>query len=141
MPEPILISAYLARLEPLPTYYGTERCDFCGRRIRGNRHSIVGGAAVFNFHHGRRACRRAAREELSRHRTCVVMPPESSRDVDPAAYGAALAGFDYVTLPWWMRRVPERWLDELRREVAVKVGGIVERACYLKANGLEDGDA
>lgn len=141
MPDLTPIAFCIEELPPLPTYDGTEVCDFCRRRIRGNRHSIVSDGAAFNFHHGRRACRRAARDELSQHRAGVVMPPESSRDVDPAAYGAALAGFDYVTLPWWMRWVPERRLDELRREVAVKVGGIVERQCFVTANGLEDGNA
>lgn len=137
MPEPTVISTYLERLEPLPVYTGRERCDHCGRRIRGNRHSVItAGGAVFNFHHGRRACRRAARE----HRTNVVMPPALSRDMDPAVYSAALAGFDCVELPWWMRLVPERWLGQVRRDVAVKVGGIAERQCFVTASGLEGGD-
>lgn len=117
-------------------------CDHCGRRIKSHCRSVVVANTVrFDFHGDRRACRVAARETLAQHQTCVVMPPETADDLELETYGAALAGFDYVTLPWWMRWVPDRWLDDLRREVAIKVGGIVERRCFLKANGLEDDDA
>lgn len=125
----------------MPKHKGRILCDHCGRRI-GNAYETVtiDNAISWVFCGDRRACRIAARETLAQNQTCVVMPPRSSDDMDTAVYGAALAGFDYVTLPWWMRWLPDRWLDDLRREVAVKIGGIVERRCSVNANGLENDD-
>jgi hypothetical protein len=119
---------------------GNPRCDHCNRRVGGTWSGIERGTEAFVFCGDRRACRRACREEASRSKPLVVMPPESSRDMQTETYGAALAGFDYVDLPWWMAWLPDRWLDGLRRDVAVKVGGIVERRCFLVTSRLEDSD-
>jgi hypothetical protein len=142
-PQPVVATTDPPRAgKPLPVCNENLRCDHCGQRIRNHCRTVVSSDVLrFDFHGDRRACRVAARETLARDRTCVVMPPDSAGDLDSETYGAALAGFDYVHLPWWMRWVPDRWLDDLRREVAVKVGGIVERRCFLKASGAEDDDA
>lgn len=115
----------------------TARCHHCGRRIRRGRHRVTTADRSFDFHDDRRACRRAAHEVCN---WLGVSPPERADQVSADVYGAALIGFDYVTLPWWLRWVPDRWLDGLRRDVAVQVGGIVERRCRMKASGREDGD-
>lgn len=120
---------------------GVLRCDHCDRRIGGSRFGIRRGDLEWNFCGDRRECRRACHEEGVRGQSLVVSPPASSSDLAVETYGAALTGFDYVDLPWWMRWMPDRWLDGLRRDVAVKVGGMVERRLYVKANGLEDRNA
>lgn len=125
----------------MPKREGRTFCDHCGRQTGDTRFTVTINHVSWLYCGDRRACRVASRNELARYQTCVVMPPRSSADMATETYDAALAGFDYVTLPWWMRWVPDRWLDDLRRDVAVKVGGIVERRCFLKANGLEDSDA
>jgi hypothetical protein len=101
-----------------------QTCDHCGRPIRGSIFSILHDDGSVNaFHDDRRACRIASHE----YATPDWLPPEASWHMDSGNYGAALCGFDYVRWPWWLRWVPDSWLDGLRSEVAVRVGGSVER--------------
>jgi hypothetical protein len=117
----------------------TGHCWHCGRRLGGAVCSYRRGDYVFHYHGDRRACRIAGRESFGADKPGVVMPPERIGGMRTETFGAALAGFDYIRWPWWIRWAPERWIDAMRYEVALKVGGIVERRCFLVQNGL-DGD-
>lgn len=114
-----------------------ERCDHCGRPIRGDLDAVTNDGVLWMFHADRRACRRARYETVPGLR---VEPPTHPDEVGEAVLVSALHAFDYVPLPWWTRRVPERWLSRLRFDVAVMVGGIVERRIAVDAMGLEDID-
>lgn len=112
-------------------------CDYCGRPIRGDLDAVTVDSVLWRFHGDRRACRRARYEVLP---TMRIDPPAHPDEVDDSVLVSALHGFDYVPLPWWLGWVPESWLNKLRFDVAVKVGGIVERRLWVNANGLEDLD-
>lgn len=113
------------------------RCDHCGRPIRGYLDTVTVDGALWMFHADRRACRRARYETVPSLR---IDPPMHPDEVSDSVLTFALHGFDYVPLPWWMRWVPRRRLDRLRFDVAVMVGGIVERRIAVNAMGLEDVD-
>lgn len=117
-----------------------DHCWHCGRRLRESVFTQYLGSYVFRYHGDRRACRIAARESLGTDRPCVVSPPEDIGDMRFEAFSAALAGFDYIRWPWWIRWAPERWIYALRHEVVLKVGGMVERRCFLVQNGIGEGD-
>lgn len=113
------------------------RCDHCGRPIRGYLDKVTVDGVLWMFHADRRACRRARYETVPSLR---IDPPTRPDEVSDSVLVSALRGFDCMTLPWWMRWVPERQLNRLRFDVAVMVGGIVERRIAVNAMGLEDVD-
>lgn len=114
-----------------------ERCDYCNRPIRGHLDTVTVDGVLWMFHADRRACRRARYETVPSLR---IDPPAHPDEVSDSVLVSALRGFDCVTLPWWMRWVPERQLNRLRFDVAVIIGGIVERRIAVNAMGLEDVD-
>lgn len=113
------------------------RCDHCGRPIRGYLDKVTVDGVLWMFHADRRACRRARYET---RQTMRIDPPTHPDEVSDAVLASALHAFDYVPLPWWTRWMPTRSVDRLRFDVAVMVGGIVERRVWVDANGLEDFD-
>lgn len=111
-----------------------EHCDYCCRPIRGYLDKVTVDGVLWIFHADRRACRRARYETVP---TMRIDPPTHPDEVSDSVLVSALHGFDCVPLPWWMRWAPRRSLDRLRFDVAVMVGGIVERRLWVNANGLE----
>ncbi len=112
------------------------RCDHCGRPIRGYLDTVTVDGVLWMFHADRRACRRARYETVPSLR---IDPPAHPDEVSDAVLVSALHGFDYVPLPWWLQWAPRRSLDRLGFDVAVTVGGIVERRIAVDAMGLEVG--
>lgn len=98
-------------------------CAHCGKRIRSDTHTVAVGGFSATFHGDRRACRVAAHE----YPEATWAPPERTGQMDMRVLGAALIGCDYIRWPWWLRWVPDRWLDSLNGEIAMRVGGAVER--------------
>jgi hypothetical protein len=126
-----------------PHAHAEDRCAHCGKRIRSDIHTIITEGTIAGiplttvaaFHDDRRACRVAAHE----YPESTWTPPERTDQMDTSVFGAALIGFDYVRWPWWLRWVPDSWLDGLRSEVAMKVGGAVERGqAWQSASGEPD---
>ncbi len=114
--------------EPRSDFDGPRpRCTHCHRRVaRNSRAAIVhddGTRDEYCTH--RRACRRAEHEALADNPDHVALPIDPYT-VPSEAVGAALIAFDYVALPWWLRILPDRWLDGVRSSVATQVGGAVE---------------
>jgi hypothetical protein len=109
-------------------------CTHCGRPVRPNpAHAIIdsetGGSHPYCDH--RRACRRALHEALPHNPGYIRLPMTIDRVTDEAL-GAALIAFDYAPLPWWLRWIPDRWLDDYCSEVALQVGGAVEASLTMK---------
>lgn len=121
----------------MPKHDCCVRCDHCGGMVRGLWDTVTVDGLSWTFHADRRACRRARYAAVPSLR---IDPPTHPGEVDDAVLVAALHAFDFVPLPWWLRWVPEAWLNRFRFDVAVMVGGIVERRLAVNAMGLEDVD-
>jgi len=102
------------------------RCTHCGRRVARNTRSAIlhadGTRSEYCAH--RRACRRAEHESIADQG--LLRLPYDSGYLATESMGAALIAADYITLPWWLRLVPQRALDRLWRDAAVQIGGAVQ---------------
>jgi hypothetical protein len=113
--------------DPAAEFVGKRpRCTHCGRRVARNTRSAIlhadGTRSEYCAH--RRACRRAEHDSIADQGPLRL--PYEIRDLATESAGAALIAADYITLPWWLRLVPQRVLDRLWRDAAVQIGGAVQ---------------